>query len=88
MEQLGGIDTAARRKGPDSGQFKRGAEYVSVTVTILADHASARLLVGAERSFTARADQGWKLTADTRSTVQITSSGERRRLYDTMEHLD
>ena len=82
------IDTAARRTGMDSGQFKRTAEYVSVTVTILADYASARLLVGAERSFTARADQGWKLTADTRSSVLITSSGERRRLYDTLEHLD
>ena len=88
MEQLAGIDTAARRKGLDSGQFKRAAEYVSVTVTILADHASARLLIGDERSFTARGDQGWKLTANTRSTVQIATGRERRRLYDTMEHLD
>lgn len=82
------IDTAARRTGRDGGQLKRSAKMIAVTVTILADYASETLLIGAKRTFTARADNDWKLSAETFSTEQIRSARERKRIYATLRRVE
>lgn len=82
------IDTASRRTGRDGDELKRSADMITVTITIIADYASENLLIGAKRSFTARADDEWKLSADTLRTEQIRSTRERKRISATLARIE
>ncbi|MEX0406781.1 hypothetical protein ABGN05_14010 [Aquibium sp. LZ166] len=83
------IGMVAKRTGHNHEQLKSSGDMIAVEITIVADYASERLLVGATRTFDA-CWQGkyWKLTAASPGTHQIRSRRERRRLYNTVAEMD
>lgn len=82
------IGSATRRAGRDEDPLKSSSE-ITVTVTILADHASENLLIGAEREFNASWESDhWKLEPVEPHTRQIRSRRKRKRLNERFRGLD
>lgn len=83
------IATATRRAGYSEDPLKSSSDVISVTVTILADHSSETLLIGAEREFSALwRDDHWKLEPVEPRTRQIRSKRERTRLNERFSTLE
>lgn len=83
------ISMVANRTGHDHDRLKAAGDTITVEITIVADYASERLLVGAKRKFEARwQDDHWKLTPESPDTRQIRSKHERKRLYNTIASMD
>ncbi|MGK9054268.1 hypothetical protein [Neorhizobium petrolearium] len=75
------LDTLSDRTGCNIECLKSSQQPMLIEISILADYASERLLIGAKRTFiTFCKDERWKLNEEALETQQLRSNRERRRL--------
>ena len=75
------VGTLSRHTGCDIDELQTAGLPLFIDISILADYASEKLLIGARRRFRATWEDGqWKLVGETPETRQIRSHRERRQI--------
>jgi hypothetical protein len=83
------LESLSERTGCDIDPFQLSNSPIFIDVSILADYASERHLIGAKRRFRATPEAGhWTLAGEALETQQIRSYSERRRMRSLLAKME